>query len=120
MEFSKSNTPFDSRAIHYPSDINTNNYTKWLDTIVKTTLYGSEFPIPLLPPDSKHNYYRFMDGTKVSHFIVNSLGTGNTVPAPNIPKIVYPKVDNQNKQFGNISTRYRERVNAGPNFFNLR
>ena len=104
---------------HYPGGVNTNNQTKWLDTIAKLTLYGSEFPIVLQPPSSNSPFYRFSDGTPVDGFLINSYATGYNIPVMAPPSLVIPKQQGP-IQFGNTQIRYQKRHQVGGNMFHLR
>lgn len=109
------NNPQSVGAVHYPNGVYTNNITKWLDTTVKTLLYGSEFPIRLIPPTQGKPFYSFTDGTPVKNIIYNAWGTGYNIPAVEFPSPIVTQKPNQDIQFGNLTQRNTKNKVIGGN-----
>lgn len=108
-------TGYDPRSIHHISGVNTNNITKWLDTVVKMTIQGSEFPIPILYPKKKGGKFTFTDGTPIDGFLLNAFGTGINIPVPPKPKINKNPSVPQYNSFSNMKVKNRQRVRTGGN-----
>ena len=111
-----STTPDLSGAYQQIGGLNAANQSRWLETQVHRTLYGSEFPVPLLPPDSSNPNYRFPTGEPVFGFYQNAWATGVTTPLNMPPPLVIPPPNSlTNQAFTNIVARQRRSETRGGN-----
>lgn len=101
---------------HQVGGVNVANQSRWLETQVNRTLYGSEFPIPLLPPDGGNPYYRFTTGEPVFGFYQNAWATGVTVPLDAPPPLMLPPPNSLgNQAFSTMVARQRRQESTGGN-----